>query len=388
MQQLIEKLSNQQQTDLETEFAENSILSHSLQVIKDNLKDGGSTEDLNFDITSAVPSQTMELRSELLGSSPHLSEDILKAAADRTDVLPEAILFEILAANPDELKNEDLIKYLQDKPNPLSEELIDILVSLAGDSTYKTALIEQIATHDSRKMRAAYSIIRDIVRDSTSDGTDLRNWLDNLQDMGSDYQIIDSWLQERNTASALALLNLIPQTYNLRGEDLTEFNYYKDLKILQANLITEDRNMTQLTKAEIESLDQTAQNSRGMAGVQSQNILEFFYGYEYLGCAALAGNPISRPIHQNSDKKVPEANLTASPNPASDWCSIMYDLHQIEGSGTIQINDQNGNPVTTFNIVHAKGQFVWDVRNITPGIYYISLTNEKFNKTYKLIVIH
>ncbi len=88
-----------------------------------------------------------ELRAELLGKSPHLSKEVLMTAADKTDVLPESVLFEILSANPDELKKEELIKYLEDKENPLPSYMIDILRQLANGSTYKTVLLSEISKH-------------------------------------------------------------------------------------------------------------------------------------------------------------------------------------------------------------------------------------------------
>ncbi|MCK9423614.1 MAG: T9SS type A sorting domain-containing protein [Bacteroidales bacterium] len=386
----IDKLSVQQRNELEAEFAENSIICNTLQSLIDNLKDGGNTGALSFDIASSIPSKTMELRNNLLGKSPYLSENILKLAADRYDVLPEAILFEILAANPDELKNDNLIQYMQEKPNPLSEELIEILKSIAGDSTHKTALLEQIATHDSKKMRAANSIIQDMVRDSTTDANAIRNWFANLQSMTSDYQIIDSWLQEKNTISALSLLNLLPQTYNLTGDELIEFNYYKDLKSLQANLITQGRNIFQLNQDEKDILNDIAQNSNGTAGTQAQNILEFGYDYKFLDCAVIAEDHTksSKAKHTKADNNVLEPSVSAFPNPSNEWCAIRYAIPRAGTKAVIQINDLNGQLVKIFEISHSRGQVVWDVRDVSPGIYFSSLKTEKFIKTGKLIVIH
>ncbi|MBK7031451.1 MAG: hypothetical protein IPH45_20660 [Bacteroidales bacterium] len=64
------------------------------------------------------------LRAELLGVSPHLSEEVLRKVADKTDIFTEAVIFDILAANPDELKKEELFQYLENKENPLPTYMI------------------------------------------------------------------------------------------------------------------------------------------------------------------------------------------------------------------------------------------------------------------------
>jgi hypothetical protein len=98
-------------------------------------------------ISTAQPTDTWELRSNLLGMSPYLSKEVLMEASDRTDVLPESVLFEILSANPDELRKADLMEHLKNKEQPLPEYMINILRQMAGGSTAKTALLSQMGEY-------------------------------------------------------------------------------------------------------------------------------------------------------------------------------------------------------------------------------------------------
>ncbi len=162
------------------EFATGLSDYNNVKTLYENLKDGGNTTATVSDIETAWPQDMWELRTELLGKSPHLSMDVLKATADKTDVLPESVIFEIMAANPDELKKEELIKYLEDKENPLPEYMIDILKQVATGSTYKTVLRQQMGHYNQLKTRAAYDIVRSLLNDSVTDNNELRNWLDNI----------------------------------------------------------------------------------------------------------------------------------------------------------------------------------------------------------------
>ena len=88
--------------------------------------------------------------------------------------------------------------------------MINLLTALASDSTYKTILQRQLAAYQAQRTFDAFSIIRDLVQDSITNMTTLRNWLDNLNDMSADYQIVDSYLQEGNTNAALSIVNMMP----------------------------------------------------------------------------------------------------------------------------------------------------------------------------------
>jgi hypothetical protein len=41
--------------------------------------------------------------------------------------LPESIIFEVLAANPDELKKKELMEHIENKYNPLPDYIIETL---------------------------------------------------------------------------------------------------------------------------------------------------------------------------------------------------------------------------------------------------------------------
>ena len=97
-------MTPEEKQQAELEFATGLSDYNNVKTLYENLKDGGNTTATVSDIETAWPQDMWELRTELLGKSPHLSMDVLKATADKTDVLPESVIFEIMAANPDELK--------------------------------------------------------------------------------------------------------------------------------------------------------------------------------------------------------------------------------------------------------------------------------------------
>ncbi|MCK9448033.1 MAG: hypothetical protein M0Q41_03545 [Bacteroidales bacterium] len=211
-----------QKAAAEQDYYTNLIDYNNVKTLYDSYIDGGDTEAEILDIQRAQPDNMWELRAKLLGYSPHLSFDVLKEVADKTDVFPESALFDILAANPDELKKDTLISYLENKEEPLPEYMVNLLKQLAEGTTYKTALQQQMAGYKHAYTRAAHDIIRSLLNDTITDNVELRNWLDNLGGITSDRQIISSYISEGNFTNAYALANMLPQLYKLKDNELTE----------------------------------------------------------------------------------------------------------------------------------------------------------------------
>lgn len=385
------KLTDEQITTLGQQFANNSVAYDNVLALYESLKDGGSTDLREADIANSAPSQTMELRNELLGSSPHLSKEVLQAAADKYDVLSDPILFEILSANPDELRNEELLSHLAERTPPFPDYLIELLRAISSDSTYKTTLQKQLSTFNAYKTRAVYTLLRNILMDTITDAPLVRNWLDNLQNIQADYQIIDSYLQEGNTESAMALVNMLPQLYQMDEKVMQEFDLYQNLKTIQSDLINEGKTFFELNDNQIAELQHIAENSQGLAGVQAQNILSFGYEYSYFNCAEITDEPIvNRPKKEKSEllKLVYEPQVNVTPNPANDWVAFTYTILTGLDNPSLQITDIKGHLVTTIPVSKTKGVIIWDTRGITQGIYCYSLSNGNYSESGKIVITH
>ncbi len=382
-------LSPGEKSEAEQVFADNLANYNNVKVLYDNLKDGGNTEQLKSEVETAWPDDMWELRAELLGKSPHLSMEVLKKTADKTDVLPESIIFEIMAANPDELKKEELIKYLQDKDNPLPGYMIDILKQVAMGTTYKTVLQRQMAYFNQVKTMAANDIIRSLLNDTILDINELRNWLDNIGGKRADEQIIASYLQEGNYTDALAMANMMPAIYNYKDDEITEHNYYITLLTLRINLLEEGRTLFDLDSLEVNNLEYIADNSVGTAGAQARGILEFAYGHHFCNCLNISdtsGYKSSNSFNYESFNKAFGPEIDVNPNPASDWVTFDYILPDDKAEGIIKISDVNGKVIETIFVSGRQGQKVWDTRKVNQGVYLYSFIVNGISKTGKIII--
>lgn len=381
-------LTPEERQDAELDFADNLSDYNNVKTLFDNLKDGGNTDVTLTDIETSWPNDMWELRAELIGKSPHLSQDVLMAAADKTDVLPDNVIFEILAANPDELKKEELINYLEDKENPLPAYMIDILKQVAMGSTYKTVLIRHLAHYNQVKTRAAYDIVRSILNDSVVDNNELRNWLDNIGGKRADEQIIASYFSEGNYSDATALANMMPTLYDYNDDEMAEHNYFMEMLNLQISLTIEEKTIFDFDSTEVANLVFIVENSTGTAGAQAKGILEVAYGYHYCNCinADTSGYKSSNAFNPNSFEHLLGIEISVEPNPAKEWAAFNFTLQDNESEGIIQINDVEGEVVATLPINGKQGQKVWDTRMIKSGVYFYTLNVSGFNKSGKIVV--
>jgi hypothetical protein len=382
-------LTTSEKQEAELEFAVNLSNYNGVKTLYDDLKDGGNTDAVIADIENAWPTDTWELRAELLGKSPHLSMEVLKAAADKTDVLPESIIFEVLAANPDELKKEELIKYLEDKADPLPEYMVNILRHLAHGTTYKTVLEQHMAHYNQVKTRAAYDIVRSLLNDTIMDFEQLRNWLDNVGGKRADEQIIATYLAENNYTNALALANMMPSLYAYSENELTEHSFYMDLLNQQISLEQQQRTISDLDSLEVANLIFIAENSQGTAGLQAKGILEYAYGHHFCNClniSDMSGFKRSGSINPDDLAKLHGVEINAHPNPASQWVAFNYTLPANTYKGEIKIVDAKGAVITSFTVTGTQGQQVWDSRSVTPGVYFYTLSVGEFTKSGKIVI--
>lgn len=361
---------------------------NSVQNLYESLKDGGNTEALQTEIETSWPDDMWELRADLLGKSPHLSKEVLMTASDKTNVLPESVIFEILSANPDELRDEELISYLENKEQPLPEYMIDILKQLGNGVTYKTILQNQMSDLYHNKVNAAKNMVRSELNDTVSDLTILRDWMDNIGGMIADKQIISSYVQEGDYVSAQSLLNMIPALYDLNVTELEDYNDFQTLTDLQIDLLMQNRNMSELDSVEFSTVQDIAENGTGRSKFDARGILEYFFGYHYCNCMNVPDSAALKTaaINFGDLQQSTGISIHTEPNPANTWVAINYSL-PFDGSGAvIKIFDNTGKKIDEWVVADRQGQFIWDVRKIQPGIYIYKLECNGLSEKGKLII--
>ena len=379
-------LNNTQKLTKQQEYAQNLADYNSVKALFESLVDGGNTDAEIMDIELAQPDDMWALRSQLLGHSPHLSQEVLREMADRTDVFPDDVLLEILSANPDELKVDTLLLYLEQKEDPLPDYMISILYQVTNNVSYKTVLKREMAQYYAAKSQAAQEILRSLANDSIFNANEYRNWLDNFGGIEADKKIVAGYFAENDTASAMALLNLLPDIYELEGSRLDAFNDYKDLVLMQYAWKQEGRTIFELDSSELMQLSNYAINSEGTAKAVARNILSYLQLDNFCNCMHLNDSSELKTYAPPNWSMFDQAfgpEISVQPNPASTWAAFNYIL---KDKGLLSINNAEGKLVHEVELQQKQGQYVWDTRSLKAGVYVYTLQSGGLSKTGKLII--
>jgi hypothetical protein len=382
-------LSDQEKLEQEYNFATASIDYANVKNIYDRLTDGGSTENTLYDVSSATTSNMLAVKNDLLSLSPHLSEEVLRLLAQKTDVFPDIAVFDVLAANPDELKKTELIRFLEEKDNPLPEYMIGILRQVAEGSSYKTLLQLEMTKFSRNRTKSANTIIRSILNSETVDYTDLRNWLENLGGIEADKQIISSHMDEMNYAAASNLAQTLATKYNLQGEELVDINAFNECLNIWIAVKTSDREFNELTEEETATLENIITNdSLSSAGSFAQSMITAYDSRFDYKCPEFETPELKH--HEIDYRKLAEDQgflVAVNPNPAKDWVSFDYTLPEDISSGIIEIRDLKGILIDKLIINGTKGQIIWNAAALPAGSYFYTAKAEKLTHSGKIVIV-
>lgn len=383
-------LSQYERQQLENKYYNAYNIYNTLKSVYDNRIDGGNTSGTITNIENAQPEDMWTLRAQLLGLSPYLSGRVLKTTIDRDDVFPKSVLFEILAANPEELKNNSIINYLQDMEHPMPDYMVEILLQIANGASSRSVIESQMAKYKHAYTLAAGDIVRSLLNDTEVNLTELRVWLGNMNDINADHDIISIYMEEGNFTDAMALANMLPSLYGLTGNDLLDHYDYIRLLTLYQTLEQDGRTTFQLTSTEKELVEDVVDNGYGTAAIMAQSIMESVYGINEFTCPQVdfsKGDRGTTFSYSNEDlSKAMGLTCSTNPNPATTWVNVNFTLPNDADRATLIVSNALGIKVAEYEIVGNTGQKVLDLRALANGVYTCTLICGKYQCTNKLVI--
>lgn len=390
------RLSEAQRMKREADYLTAYSTYNALKDVYDQKIDGGDTRAEIASVQAATPADLWALRARLLGDSPYLSFDVLRNAADRDDILPQSVLFEILSSNPDELRRDTLISYLRSKDNPLPEYMVAVLQQVANGVTARTALEAQMARYSQEYRQAAGDIVRSILNDTVLDKSDLVVWLGNMHDIGSDRQIVSVYLEEGDIENAVVLAEMLPVLYGLEGEDLEEHGYYMEMLNLYVGLHNDGRNTMQLDSDEMALVERILDEGTGIAQAMAQAV-RMAYGFRTDWCSTHVLNVMGdrgvgnrsylTSINEGSLGSALGLCVNVSPNPARTWVAVDYTLPTGANKARMTIANTLGRVVLECDLASDLSQKILDLRGLKAGVYSYSVSCGGFSQSGKIVIV-
>lgn len=323
------------------------------------LLDGGSTETMNFEIVTSMPDEALELRQELLSGSPYLSDTVMKNAILKENVLPNAMIRDVLTANPHSAKSFDLIETIESRYDPMPDYMIAEIMQGKEQLGAKEAMESEISYWEQYRARAVRQLIREYLTDSTitNRNDSLIQLFENESDLESKYRLAFTYLEANQEEQALSALNSILHASQLDSATVQELITMMD-----------------------ENLPGVSACARGLL-VKGRHI-------DFTETVSFPTEVKSFPAYYQDSmnpKFSENEKLHLFPNPAGDYVVAYFNTVDLGENGRIVIYDLQGKRVVYLPLQAEQNQQVIDLSVYPNGIYLINLyVNDKLMASEKL----
>ena len=374
--------------DYETDLASFNTSYTNLQYNYISLIDNGDTDILQGQIVTNWSDNAWNLRNNLMQESPYLSTEALLTAAGE-NILPNAMLLEVLLANPDATRGENFITELNEvSNNALPEYMLNYVRNNWDTETVRTTLEGELASFQS-KIANASNFIKYLEK-SKDEHTyaERHNTVLMGEGISNKIGLMDFFVENSEWIRADSVLQALNSDESIQG-DLVLLEDYDNYITFRSSLGA--RNVAQLDSSEISYLETLAEQGNRASGY-AENILCFFYGICYekeMPEGESMAKMLTIPAPSLDEPTLEEImyNIKVYPNPASDFTSIKWEIFDELNNAHYKIFDLNGREMASGAIEGNEGEQVIDTRSLTNGAYIINIYNDgimKFNS--KLIV--
>ncbi|HOX78661.1 MAG TPA: T9SS type A sorting domain-containing protein [Bacteroidales bacterium] len=374
------------------QYNASTILIDSLEAEKTQLVDGGSTIELNLEISQAQPSEAVELNDELLENSPYLSDTVLINVAGKEDVLLTEMVTDIMIANPQSAKSESVLEALESRENPLTEEMMDAI--LAGrDTVSEKETLEADLSHAGLQRELALNRLIDIFRqDSIDSRTDsIINLLQNHPTLSAKYRLMMIYLGQGDSIAARSTLDSIPAQFSMTSRQSIIHDHWNEWVDFILELQADSSNITDADSLQMALLLILSQNE-DLPGCIANNALQFLSWTETEPHYVLPGDLLkNNPVRIKSGKEKnseTKSTIKLYPNPASGYIIVEYLPNQKSYNGLLQIFTSAGRLYYAMELNNNKHfQFI-DTKDWPGGIYFYKYSCENSKaENGKIIII-
>jgi len=344
-----------------------------------SLIDGGNTEGLNFEVLTSMPDEALELSQELLADSPYLSDTVIKQAIYKEDVLPNAMIRDIMAANPQSAKKNDLLEALDGRYDPMPDYMMAHIMEGREYFGAKELLEAGIQSWQQLRSKAKNELMRHFLLD-----TSFVNSLDSVialleieNDLSSKYGLAFAYWNKEDSVNAWQTLNNIPIQFTLSDNQTIVHQQYGEYFDILQQLADSNWRACDLDSASVQSLFNILAEGNADIIAHARGLLVKGGFLNYMETVNLPSYSKSRPIVYYSKEKVSEQpkseNLKLFPNPSGDYVIAYYDINSDYMAASIIIYDMKGNMLRKYLLKAEENQIVLNLSDLPNGIFLIAL---------------
>jgi len=347
------------------------------------LIDEGETTDKVLEVNLASSSEALEVRNSILQFSPFVSDTVLKSSINREELLNNAMIRDIMVANPHSAKSESLMQEVDMRLDPMPEFMKDEILEGVFVLSAKE-LME--ARRDMDMQFYNYGFNRLLSASLTDTIQVLADTLIALlaADGSTQSLMIQSWIlmEHGDTIAALNRMETISSENTISVQELAELSEQQALmQWLASN--------PHIDSVDFEILSNFAESSSTIVSAASSSIMIANNLLEYNEPYLVPDLTKSAEISRTKPNSVQKSNETIRvfPNPGKDYITVEYNFGDNQTSGSYEIADQSGKIVKKVNLDRNTDQVIIDTRDLKSGNYYITLLSGSNNVASTRFVI-
>jgi hypothetical protein len=364
------------------------------QTLLDTLVDGGNTYALNQDVITGLPNEALELQQRLINESPYLSDTVLKSAIYKENVLPNAMIRDIMVLNPQTAKSNEFINLLDYRMVPMSDTMMSEILEGQNILGSKEILESHLSYWNEKKASARNDLIRLWLSDTTiyHPFDSLIEFYQNENEIDSKYKLAACLTNNNQLTEALSTLQSIPAEFQLTEEQEDVYQdyltYYGIIKMMNDS----STNAYELDSISINALSEIMDYEYAQVGgfarglLVNGNHIQFYENVAPVGEYKSSGISACRLIKPGN--KIND-HLKVFPNPATDYIIADFNTPVFSAYGEILILDLIGKICKKIPLVKYQDQIVINLANLTSGTYTVMLLiDHKLIESEKLLKIN
>jgi len=355
--------------------------SDSLGDILSTVVDGGSTSFLNFEVETSTPPEAMQIRNDLLEESPYLSDSVMKTSVTKEDVLDNAMIRDVLVANPHSAKSDELINMLEYRTVPMPDYMMEQI--LAGEDTVseKEILEAKKGWWDGEIAKSYTRLLNHYKGDSVAaPKTDSLNWLFGYMNTANSLFDKVTWLHSQGEyQQSENVLNAIPSAFTLTPAELAAHEAFLDFYPISESIRTDTTGVYVIDSVTASTLAGIVNDNDGLPGAYARNLLLAAGKISYQEPILLPDTSL-KATKKKKFRGVKEEHksnaLTVFPNPANDYFVVRFNISDTQSGGIIRIYDVMGKPLQSIDTKRNQDQIIVSSAGLKPGLYMITLISD------------
>jgi hypothetical protein len=359
-------------------LTESENKSDSIGNVLNALVDGGSTDLLNFEVITSTPPEALQTRNELIEESPYLSDTVMKTSILKEDVLDNTMIRDVLVANPQSAKSDEVMFMLETRAVPMPDYMISQILAGADTVGAKEILEAETTSWINKATQSYIRLLNYYKGDSISSADeDSLNWLFSFHNtLASQYNKAE-WLNANGDHQlAKSTLEAIPGLFTLSPSQVETNNRYIDFVELYEQIYSDTTGLFNIDSTTAVSLQTIALSNSGVPTAFARNILIANGLINYTEPILLSDSNL-----KSSDKEEikgakssgDDSFLTVYPNPAKSYFVVKFKVEQFLKPGSLNLYDENGKKVKSLRFTSSKDQLVFPVTDLQSGVYIMSL---------------